>query len=180
MRQDGGDAETGTGMEYGAGLGYADPSRGLDMTLRVHGLAAHAEDDYDEWGVSGSLRLVPGGAGRGLSMSLTPSYGVDPGGSERLWMQPDPVGLTANDDAPLSSRFDAEVGYGMALVGDGFTGTPNVGLGLSDTAREYRMGWRMNAASGGAGGFELRLDLTRREDAAGAEHGIGARLTSRW
>lgn len=44
VRQDGGDAETRTGLEYGAGFGYAHPSRGLDMALRVHGLAVHAED----------------------------------------------------------------------------------------------------------------------------------------
>ena len=118
LRHDGGDAETGTGFELGAGLGYADPSRGLDMALRVHGLAAHAEDGYDEWGVSGSLSLVPDGAGRGLSMSLTPSYGVDPGGSERLWMLPDAHALDANEDAPLSRRLDAEAGYGMALFGE--------------------------------------------------------------
>ena len=37
VRHDGGDAETGTGLEFGAGLGYADPSPGLDMALRVHG-----------------------------------------------------------------------------------------------------------------------------------------------
>ena len=65
IRHDAGDAETGTGLEVGAGLGWADPSRGLDMALRVHGLAVHAQDGYDEWGVSGQLRLVPGGAGRG-------------------------------------------------------------------------------------------------------------------
>ena len=35
------------------------------------------------------------------------------------------------------------VRYGMALGGDRFTGTPNVGLGMSETAREYRMGWRL-------------------------------------
>ena len=50
--------------------GDADPSQGLDIAFRAHGLAAHAEDGYGEWGVSGSLRLVPGG-------------------SERLWTLPD-------------------------------------------------------------------------------------------
>ncbi len=130
VRHDAGDEETGTGLEVGAGLGYADPSRGLDMALRAHGLAVHAEDGYDEWGVSGQLRLVPGGAGRGLSMSLTPSYGVDPAGSERLWAMPASSGLAANGETEPSSRFDAEVGYGMALWGDRFTGTPNVGFGL--------------------------------------------------
>ena len=181
VRQDGGDAETGTGMELGAGVGYADPSRGLDMALRVHGLAGHAEDGYSEWGVSGSLRLVPGGAGRGLSASLTPSYGVDPGGSERLWTMPDASALAANDDAPLSSRLDAEVGYGMALFGGGFTGTPNVGFGLSDTARELRMGWRLSPAGAAAGDFSFRIDASRRDSAGETpEHRIGFGIDARW
>ena len=186
LRHDGGDAETGTGVELGAGIGYADPSRGLDMALRVHGLAAHAADGYSEWGVSGSIRLVPGGTGRGLSMSLTPSYGADPGGKDRLWMLSDASGLAANDDAPLSSRLDAELGYGVALFGGGFTGTPNVGFGLSDTMREYRMGWRLSPARpGDAGGFELSLDAARREaandpGASEPEHRIGFGLTARW
>ena len=184
LRHDGGDAETGTGMEFGAGLGYADPSRGLDMAFRVQGLAAHAEDGYSEWSVSGSLRLVPGGAGRGLSASLVPSYGADPGATERLWAMPDAAGLAANDAAPLSNRLDGELGYGIAMFGDRFTGTPNVGFGLSDTAHEYRAGWRLSPAAGG--GFEFGLDAVRREAAndnetgSGAEHRLGLRLNARF
>ena len=182
VRHDGGDAETGTGLELGAGLGFADPSRGLDMALRVHGIAAHAGDGYREWGVSGSLRLAPGAAGRGLSMSLTPSYGADPGGSERLWALPDAHALAANGDAPASSRLDTELGYGLPVFGGGFTGTPNVGLGLSDTAREVRLGWRLTPAAGGDTGFELSLDAMRRESAGDgdAEHGVMLRARTSW
>ena len=183
VRHDAGDAETGTGLEVGAGLGYADPSRGLDMALKVHGLAVHAEEGYDEWGVSGQLRLVPGGAGRGLSMSLTPSYGVDPSGSERLWALPASSGLVANGEAEPSSRFDAEVGYGMSLWGDRFTGTPNLGFGLSgDGARDLRLGWRLTSAVRGDPGFEVSLDATRREAANdnAAEHGVMLRSLIRW
>ena len=182
VRHDGGDAETGTGLELGAGLGFADPSRGLDMALRVHGLAVHAEDGYDEWGVSGQLRLVPGAAGRGLSASLTPSFGVDPGGSDRLWTLPDAHALAANGDAPASSRLDTELGYGLPVFGGGFTGTPNVGLGLSDTARDYRLGWRLTPAAGGDTGFELSLDATRRESAGDGdtEHGVMLRARTSW
>ena len=182
VRHDAGDAETGTGLEVGAGVGYADPSRGLDMALKVHGLAVHAQDGYDEWGVSGQLRLVPGGAGRGLSMSLTPSYGVDPSGSERLWALPASSGLATNGEAEPSSRFDAEAGYGMALLGDRFTGTPNVGFGLSDTARDYRIGWRLTSAVRGDPGFEVSLDATRREavNDNDAEHGVMLRSLIRW
>ena len=170
LRHDGGDASTGTGLELGAGLGYADPLRGLDMALRVHGLAASAEDGYREWGVSGSLEYVPGAAGRGLSMSLTPSYGAEPGGSERLWTLPDASRLAANDDAPLATRLDAELGYGLPVFGGGFTGTPNLGFGLSDTARDWRLGWRLTSALDGDPGFELSLDATRRESADRRRH----------
>ncbi len=182
VRHDGGDAETGTGLEFGAGLGYADPSRGLDMALRVHGLAAHAEDDYREWGVSGQLRLVPGDAGRGLSMSLTPSYGVDPGGSERLWALPDAHALAGNDEAAPSNRLDTEFGYGLPVFGGGFTGTPNVGFGMSETARDYRIGWRLTPVAANAPGFEVNLDAVRREPANdnAAEHGVMLRSLLRW
>ena len=184
VRHDGGDAETGTGLEFGAGLGYADPSRGLDMALRVHGLAAHAEQGYEEWGVSGSLRLVPGATGRGLSASLTPSWGADPGGTERLWALPDASRLAANDaDAARSSRLDAEMGYGLPLFGDRFTGTPNVGLGLSDAAREIRMGWRLTPAGSAASGFQVNLDGVRSEAVGGnepADHALILRGALSW
>ena len=161
-------------------LGYADPSRGLDMALKVHGLAVHAEDGYDEWGVSGSLRLAPGAAGRGLSASLTPSYGVDPAGSERLWAEPATSGLASNGEPTLSSRLDAELGYGLPVFGGGFTGTPNVGFGLSDAGRDLRLGWRLT--SGASPGLELNLDAVRRDPANGdgAEHGVMLRGTTRW
>ena len=184
LRHDGGDAGTGTGLELGAGFGFTDPSRGLDMALRVYGLAAHAEDRHREWGVSGSLRLVPGAAGRGLSMSLTPSYGVDRGDAQRLWTMPDAHALAASDDesAPPSSRLDTELGYGLAVFGGGFTGTPNLGFGVSDGgARDYRIGWRLTSTASGDTGFEVSLDATRREAANDdAEHGVMLRSRMRW
>ena len=182
LRHDGGDAETGTGLEFGTGLGFADPSRGLDMALKVHGLAVHADDGYEEWGVTGQLRLVPGGSGRGLTASLTPSWGVDPSGSQRLWALSGSSGLAANGEAVPSSRLDGELGYGMALFDDRFTGTPHVGFGFSQAAREYRMGWRVTPAAGDNLGFEVRLDATRREASNdnGAEHGVMLQSLIRW
>ncbi len=104
---------------------------------------------------------------------------MDPGGSERLWTLPDAHALAANDDAAMSNRLDAEVGYGLAMFGGGFTGTPNVGLGLSDTSRELRTGWRL--APAGGRGFELNLDAARRDSAGDTpENSIGFGVTARW
>ena len=153
------------------------------MALRAHGLAVHAADGYEEWGVSGQLRLVPDVSGRGLMASLAPSWGVDPEGSGRLWALPASSGLAANVEAEPSSRIDTEMGYGMVLFGGGFTGTPNVGFGISDTTREVRIGWRLTSAVPGDPGFEVSLDATRREaanDNGKAEHGVMLRSLIRW
>ena len=165
-------------MELVAGLGWTDTARSLDMALRVHGLAADATDERSEWGVSGSLRLAAGDLGRGLMVSLTPSHGTAPVGAERLWLLPDASALAVPGDAPLSGRLDAAIGYGLALPG-GFTGTPNVGFGVSGGgARDWRVGWRVGVA-----GLSLDLDAVRSEPAAGAEpveHAIGLRSALRW
>ena len=35
----------------------------------------------------------------------------------------------------------------------GFTGTPHLGVGLSKTGRDYRLGWRLTSARRGDPGF---------------------------
>ena len=81
LRHDGGDAGTGTGTELGAGLGFTDPSWGLDVALRVYGLAEHAEGHATaSGGVSGLLSLVPGGS---LPGPARPVHRRDGGGAHR-------------------------------------------------------------------------------------------------
>ena len=148
LRHDGGDAETGTGVEVGGSVFWADPGSGLSMEARVRALVAHEDSDYREWGASGSLRFAPGAYGRGPSFSLAPTYGAPSSGVERLWSARDAQGLgrlTANFEP--ESRIEGEVGYGVALLGDRLTGTPNAGFALSgDGARDYRLGWRLVSA----------------------------------
>ena len=55
------------------------------------------------------------------------------------------------------------------------------GRGLSDTSRDYRLGWRLTSARPGDPGFEIGLDATRREAlGADAEHVVMLRGTIRW
>ena len=121
---------------------------------------------------------MPGGAGRGLSASLTPSYGVDPGGSERLWTLPDASALAANDNAPLSSRLDTEIGYGLGGPAGLGTLTPYAALGLAgDDARTWRAGasWQI------APDVNLGLEGTLSESAGAApEQGVMLRSAVRW
>ena len=176
LRHDGGDAETGTGVELGAGLSWSDPSHGLTSNLRLYGLAAHEAGGHDEWGVSGSLRIAPPPSGRGLSLSMTPSWGAE-GQSGRLW-DTRPSALAGDGGEPPTARLDTELGYGLSLSG-GLTGTPYVGLGLGD-ARDYRLGWRL--ASGRWQSFSLGVEAARSEAANddAPEHRIGLDARFRW
>ena len=98
----------------------------------------------------------------------------------------------ANDDAgpgagasgngfKASGRLEAGIGFGLAMFGGAFTGTPHAGFGLSETGRDYRIGWRLTSVVPGDPGFEVGLEATRGEnDNAPAEHGLMLRGTIRW
>ncbi|MDE0372621.1 MAG: autotransporter domain-containing protein, partial [Rhodospirillales bacterium] len=84
VRNDGGDGETGTSVEAGGGLRYADQATGLTVETRARTLLTHS-GDYEEWGVSGLVRLDPGTAGEGLSFSVRPAWGQTASGVQQLW-----------------------------------------------------------------------------------------------
>ena len=72
VRHDGGDAETGFGLDTGGGVSWSDPARGLSAELRGRGLLTHESRGFRDRGVSGSLAWDPGrGSGRGPSFTLT-------------------------------------------------------------------------------------------------------------
>ena len=73
LRHDGGDAETGTGVEVGAQLRYAAGALVIEGAVRT--LLAHEESGYEEWGASGAIRLAPSASGCGLSLSVAPRWG---------------------------------------------------------------------------------------------------------
>ena len=85
LRHDGGDAETGTGVELGGRIAWEDAGSGLSMEASVRALVAHEDSDYREWGASGAVRLAPDASGRGLSFSVAPTYGAPSSGVEQLW-----------------------------------------------------------------------------------------------
>ena len=153
LRHDGGDAETGTGVELGGRLAWTDPGTGLSVEASVRTLIAHEDSEYGEWGASGSVRLGPGERGRGLSLSLRPTWGAASSGVGRLWSARDARGLAPGEEFEAERRLEGEAGYGMSLLGDRITGTPNLGFGLSGTARDYRIGWRLTSAVRGGPGL---------------------------
>ena len=174
-RWDGGDGETGAGVELGGGLEWTLPSRGLSVEARGRMLAAH-EGDVEEWGVSGSARLLPGSGGRGLSFTLSPRWGASESGLARLWDE----GLTGDASSGAdadTARLEAELGYGFGVWEGSGLATPHAGVGYgNDGARRYRLGTRFAFGPDVAVGLEAE----RREGAATTEHGAGLELRLRW
>ena len=150
-RLDGGDAETGAGADVGAGVALAAPKHGLMLVLNARGLLAHEASGFRESGAGASFTWDPRpGTDRGLMLTLRQSWGGSPaGGMDALLGRETLAGLAANDNGDTTAsagRLEAELGYGIALFGGGFTGTPHLGVGLSESGRDYRLGWRLTSA----------------------------------
>ena len=166
LRYDDGDGPQGAGLELGGELSYVDPRLGL--TVQGHGrlLATH-RSAYEEWGAGGLLRLELGIGGRGLWLSVAPSWGDAAGGAAALWergVAAEAAAVATAAGAVKAGRLDAQAGYGLpAWDGRGLL-TPYGGLTLAAAgARDYRAGVRLEIDA-----LELSLEGARREHAAGA------------
>ena len=169
LRYDGGDAETGAGLEVGAGLGYATGR--LTVKFDVRGLVAHEDAEYEEWGLSGSLIYAPRDDGRGLSVTMASAWGATQSGVQSLWSRQDASGLARGGAAmDVGRRLETRVGYGM----DGRRGralwVPYIGAdALADGANALRLGVALSSGPHLQAGFELgQRDGVRGE----AEHAL--------
>ena len=184
LRHDGGDAETGFGADVGGALAWAHPGSGIAARVSGRGLLSHADGDFRERGFAGTLSWDPApSSDRGVSLSLRQTIGARAsGGMAALLGRRTLAGLAAEDDGNGLGRHRLELAfaYGFAAFGDRFTATPELGLGLSATQREYRLGWRLAAMRRGRASFELGLAATRREPANDDEGAPAHALMLNW
>ena len=136
-RHDGGDGQTGAGLELGGGLRYRVPQVGLTAEGYGRWLAVH-EGALQEWSVGAMVTIDPGMDRRGLSASVTPSWGETASGVQRLWQQgaagPAWYGTSR-------AQVDAQLGYGVPVFGGRSVLTPFGAMNLAgDEARRYRLG----------------------------------------
>ncbi len=132
VRQDGGSAETGTGLELGGGVRFSNPAWRLRGEVRTQGLVMHTADGFTEWGISGSLQM--GSSSEGLMMRLRPSWGRGHGMSmynQQTILDAAPTGANAH-------RTELELGYGVPWKG----GSARSIMGVTQLSRGmmYRMG----------------------------------------
>ena len=188
VRHDGGDAETGSGVELGGALTFASVF-GLSVEASARRLVAHADSDYEEWGASATVHYDPGEPGKGLSLSLAPTIGAAASGTERLWGAAEARGLAPG--AGLSAP--GGPGHtGMTLIGQ-------LGYGIESYRLRGLIKPTLGYAGQHGGGATLRfgadyaadpqwlgLDLAigfglqRGETLEGADWSGELRVTMRW
>ena len=162
VRHDGGDAETGTGVEVGAGLRYTVGAVTIEAQART--LLAHEASGYEEWGMSGAVRVTPGASGRGLTLSIAPAWGQTGSAAERLWSAHDANALGADSEFDATRRLEVDAGYGLGLAHGRGVLTPYAGFTLGEAGtRTARTGARWQLTPDAVVGVET----TRQASDAG-------------
>ncbi len=181
MRHDGGDAETGFGVELGGGIAWMDPRLGLSLDLSGRALVAHDAGDLENRGFATSLAFDPDPASeRGLSFALRQDWGGQAEGGLDALFQADPLSERTGSGSTSGSRWSAEGAYGFPALSGRFISSPHMGIGLATGARDYSLGWRLTPARN-APDISFRLKATRREsDGAKPEHTVGFEISARW
>ena len=166
VRQDGGDADVGAGVDLAAGLVLADSVTGLAIDLRVRRLLIHQAAGFAESGMAVSVSYDPSpSTPLGFTARVAPAWGGDAmSGAEALWGR-DTMGGMGMAGGPLlrsrGTRLDTEVGYGLPM-GSRFVGTPRVGLRTSEYGRDYRVGYGIGVLEQGPLRLQLGVEAERR------------------
>ena len=152
-RHDAGTGPSEVGVEVSSGFRYEYPLVGWTAEFRSRGLFEDAITEFDELGVSGSLRFDPI-----ANSALGPNFALSIAGGPERWIDPDALwgnhsmGAWGTDDVDTpDTRVDAEFRYGLPMLGGSGTRTPWVGGSLSERWRDLRLGYRL--------GFDSDMDL---------------------
>jgi len=174
VRDDGGDSETGTGMEVRGGFSWHDPERGPALDVSGRSPVSHDDADLEDHGYAASFAHDPDAStGRGLSLQASretrgPSIGR-PGAMFAAY-----PGCHAAGAASTEPAWRADVAYGLRLPGDPrFTLSPFAGFVHSDASVDWNLGWRVSPEGPAAPDVSYGLRATRRERGGEAgEHAV--------
>ena len=136
VRQDGGDAEQGMGVDVSGGLGFIHSGWGLRAQVDMHGLVVHEDSNFEEWGVSGMILFDHSpSSDLGMSWRLISSWGPASSstGSMRAILSretisgPERADLFEDRSLHLKSQFD----YGFAAFGEHGVASPYASVSVS-------------------------------------------------
>ena len=177
LRRDGGDAETGFGIEAGGGVRYRDPGHGLSVSVDGRALALHEDRDLRDWGIAVSLEWDPRPETRlGPSVFATRGWGGAPSGGVAALLDPEALPGDGGGTGGEAGSLGLEMAWGTDLGGwrHGMTGSAYGRVSGSPDAEELRLGWRIAPDEGHDVGLEHDFWL---DPGTGEGAGIGAGLS---
>ncbi len=181
-RHDGGDAETGAGMDLGVGINWKAPVFGLSLDVAGRMLILHENEDFADRGISAAVVFDPNPESeRGPSLSLRQAIGGSAeGGIEALFATTTPLGDGGQIGSGAGMRRTLETAYGFSAFGGRFTASPHAEVDFTERARDYALGWRF-VPHKLASDLAFGIKATRREvETLAPVHVFGVEATVRW
>ncbi len=185
VRTDGGDGETGSGLELAGGIRMTMSAFTLEAQGRT--LALHGADDYRESGFSLLATLNPSAQATGVSVTIAPRWGADAVGTGILWEDTLRVGesygvLTGMANGGAQASLETQLGYGLLVARERYLLTPFVDVRMSDgTRRELLVGASVRPWVRQAKDLDVRLAAGRVDERPGVSHSqVGLHATMRF
>ena len=174
-RFDGGDGQTGGGLELAGGLRILNPESGFGLEAKGRILAMHTGDGYSESGIGVTASFEPGAAGRGITFRLSPRWGGSADSTDLFW---DEVGNVRDAsqyayglDRAQTWGVDAALGYGFGLRSMPGVVTPFGQMDVTGAQdQRIRVGVRYGLMQGLLGGTQVELSAERVD---GDMHRVG-------
>ena len=174
-RFDGGDGQTGGGLELAGGLRILNPESGFGLEAKGRILAMHTGDGYSESGIGVTASFEPGAAGRGITFRLSPRWGGSADSTDLFW---DEVGNVRDAsqyayglDRAQTWGVDAALGYGFGLRSMPGVVTPFGQMDVTGAQdQRIRVGVRYGLMQGLLGGTQVELSAERVD---GEMHRVG-------
>ncbi|MCY4173244.1 MAG: autotransporter outer membrane beta-barrel domain-containing protein [Cyanobacteria bacterium MAG CAR3_bin_5] len=181
IRHDGGDAESGFGLEVGAGIAWSAPQQGITAEVKGRSLLTHADQEFRQQGLALSFAWQPNASNRGPSLSLGHTMGAGAAGGMDALLNPTVI-QGVGGAASNGQRFKAEVAYGFPAANDRLTLTPGVAVALSPDRRSYGILWSLApyARQGQMEPWEIALAGEREERNSATspvDHSLGLRFS---
>lgn len=164
-RMDEGDVGEGMGAEAAAEVRVG--SGGLELRGRGSVLFFHEQKGYREWGASLGLIYDPGRSGRGVSLTLEPSWNAPRTGvASAMWDSDSLSGHRERSNSGDVAAIRARLGYGVGALQESGLVTLYSEVENDEDARRLRLGSEFDGLRTGLGALQLDLYGERRDSAA--------------
>ena len=165
-RFDGGDGQTGGGIELAGGIRILNAESGFGLEAKGRVLAMHTGEGYSESGIGVTASFEPGAAGRGITFRLSPRWGGSADSTDLFW---DEVGNVRDAsqyayglDRAQTWGVDAALGYGFGLRSMPGIVTPFGQMDVTGAQdQRLRVGVRYGLMQGLLGGTQVELSAER-------------------